>query len=375
MSDITLRVGLQQRVLPDYRAAFVDALARELSNGLAVFAGEPRPEEHIVPAVKLETARFTHAQNIRLGGGWFAMDWQLGWREWSRREALQTVILESNPRNISNYLLLDRLKRHHQIALGWSLGPARALTIARNAPAAFYGRFDALITYSQHGADAFCAIGIPEERIFVAPNAVESVTAEKMLAAPNAREAARAALDLDARPVLLFVGRLQARKHVDALVRAAARQSPECQVLVVGDGPDRSRLEAIAAEFFPSTQFLGDRRGESLGNCFLAADLFVMPGTGGLALQEALIYGKPVVVAEADGSQRDLVQPGVNGWLLPSGDVNALSAILQDALSDLARLEAMGSASRRIVQRTATLERMVAGFLDALRYVQGQKTA
>jgi glycosyltransferase involved in cell wall biosynthesis len=218
-------------------------------------------------------------------------------------------------------------------------------------------------------------LGLPPDRIFVAPNAVESATADLMLRKVGGREQARAALGVGEQPVVLFVGRLQPRKRVDLLIRASSRVGIPCRLIIVGDGSDRIRLEQIAREIFPGTLFTGDLRGEELGRHFLAADFFVMPGTGGLALQEALLYGKPVAVAEADGSQADLVKVGENGWMLPSGDEDALIGVLHEALSNPARLRAMGENSRCIVQQTATLDKMVDGFLQALRFCrQGKST-
>jgi glycosyltransferase involved in cell wall biosynthesis len=96
--------------------------------------------------------------------------------------------------------------------------------------------------------------------------------------------------------------------------------------------------------------------------------LFILPGTGGLALQEAMLYGKPVAAAEADGSQVDLIRQGENGWLLPPGDENALLGVLREALTAPQKLEGMGAASRRIVRKTATMRKMVGGFLQAIRF-------
>jgi glycosyltransferase involved in cell wall biosynthesis len=96
--------------------------------------------------------------------------------------------------------------------------------------------------------------------------------------------------------------------------------------------------------------------------------MFVMPWTGGLALQEAMLYGKPVAAAEADGSQKDLIRDGENGWRLPPGDEAALLRVLREALADPRQLEKMGEASRRIVRDTATMEKMVDGFLKAVRF-------
>jgi glycosyltransferase involved in cell wall biosynthesis len=358
------RTGFQQRVLPTYRAPLFDALARALPGGLAVFAGDPRAGEGILQAEELRVARWTRAHNRRIGG----LLWQDGWREWLAKEDPQTVVLESNPRYLSNYFLQRRMRNGGKKVVGWSLGPARSGGIFGGLIRSYYGAFSALVVYSRSGADRFHRLGLPSEKIFIAPNAVESETAETLLRKPDARRKARAELGFGSLPVVLFVGRLQPRKRVDLLLRACRRSGVAFNLVIVGDGPDRARLERIAGEVFPAARFAGDLRGETLGRIFLAADLFVLPGTGGLALQEALVYGKPVAVAEADGSQQDLVREGENGWMLPPGDEEALIALLRTALTDKARLRAMGEASRRLVRQTATLDRMVDGFLNALRF-------
>ena len=86
-----------------------------------------------------------------------------------------------------------------------------------------------------------------------------------------------------------------------------------------------------------------------------------------------MTYGKPVAVAEADGSQADLVQPGLNGWLLLPGEEDHLAMILEEAMANPARLHAMGEMSLTIVEREATLERMGEGFISAIREVWSSK--
>ena len=362
------RIGLVQRVLPLYRAAFFDSLARALPGTLSVFAGEPFPGEGIPQAETLQSVKWTRAANRKFGIGRFSGVWQAGWRTWIEAANPDLLILEANPRYLSHERMIGWMRAHSRPVIGWTLGPARAGETFSGWMLSYYRRFSALIVYSRNGADSFRKLGISEEKIFVAPNAVESGTADSLLSRPNAREEARTGLKLDSRPVVLFVGRLQRRKRVDSLIRACARAEIGCQLLIAGDGEERGALERIAAEVFPAACFTGDLRGEALGRCFLAADLFVMPGTGGLALQEAMLYGKPVAAAEADGSQKDLIRAGENGWLLPPGDEDALVKTIREALSDPVRLISMGAASRRIVRETATMEKMIGGFLLAIRY-------
>jgi glycosyltransferase involved in cell wall biosynthesis len=361
------RAGIQQRVLPEYRAAFFDSLARALPGGVSVLAGEPRTEEAISQAKELQVARRARAVNRYFGGGRWLAVWQSGWREWISVEDPPVAVLEANPRLLSNYFLQRWMRNRGRPVAGWSLGPFRG-GIAGSLASAYYGGFSALIVYSCAASEAFRKLGIPQEKIFVAPNAVESRTAETLMGRPGAREEARKSLGPDSRPMILFVGRLQARKRVDLLLRACRRLEIPHMLMIVGDGPDRARLEKAAIDLGSDARFLGDLRGEPLGRCFLAADLFVMPGTGGLALQEAMLYGKPVAAAEADGSQRDLIREGENGWLLPPADEEALFQVLRRALQDKARLKSMGEASRRIVLATATLEKMTAGFLEAIKF-------
>ncbi len=95
------------------------------------------------------------------------------------------------------------------------------------------------------------------------------------------------------------------------------------------------------------------------------------PGTGGLAVQQAMRWGLPVIAAQGDGTLDDLVQPE-NGWRVPPGDLQALTRTLQSALEDLPRLRRMGQASFQIVQEQANIEKMVEVFIQALNAASTQ---
>jgi glycosyltransferase involved in cell wall biosynthesis len=225
----------------------------------------------------------------------------------------------------------------------------------------FLGQFDALVAYSARGAEQYAACGFPVEKIFVAPNAV----------APAPKHPLPQRVDADSRqPVILFVGRLQARKRIPSLLKACAELPAHLQprLIVVGEGSELDNLQVLARSIYPAAEFPGAKHGADLAPYFLAADLFVLPGTGGLAVQEAMSYGLPVIVAKGDGTQDDLVQPA-NGWQITPDDDFALLFALQDALSDLRRLRVMGAESYRIVAEEINLEKMVAVFVRALQSV------
>ncbi len=170
------------------------------------------------------------------------------------------------------------------------------------------------------------------------------------------------------RLTILFVGRLQARKRIDSLLRACAEMPDAPRLVIVGDGPEREKLEATAKQVYPSAEFIGARHGDELKPYFAGADLFVLPGTGGLAVQEAMSHGLPVIVAKGDGTQDDLVR-AENGWQIPPGDYDALVSTMREALSDVRRLRKMGAESYRIVSQEINLEKMVEAFVKALNSV------
>ena len=116
---------------------------------------------------------------------------------------------------------------------------------------------------------------------------------------------------------------------------------------------------------------MGARQGAELKPYFLEADLFVLPGTGGLAVQEAMSYGLPVIVAQGDGTQDDLVR-NENGWQVPPDHFESLLSTMKDALSDVARLRRMGAESYRIVKEEINIEKMVETFVTVLNQLCGE---
>ena len=140
------------------------------------------------------------------------------------------------------------------------------------------------------------------------------------------------------------------------------------RLVIVGDGPERTALESLARDVYPAAEFIGAKHGAELKPYFAEADLFVLPGTGGLAVQEAMSYGLPVIVAKGDGTQDDLVREG-NGWQIQPEDYGALVSTMKNALSDMARLRKMGEESFRIVSEEINIQKMVDVFVDALNSV------
>ncbi len=169
---------------------------------------------------------------------------------------------------------------------------------------------------------------------------------------------------------LLTVTRLSAAegyKGVDHTLRALGallRRGARAQLDVVGDGDDRPRLEALAeAEGVrEQVRFRGRVSDAELREAYRTCDLFVLPSGGegfGIAYLEAMAYGKPVIAADAAAAPF-VVRPGESGYLVPFGDVEALTDRLGSLLGNPAEAVSMGATGRCFLEKSFTFERFVA---------------
>ena len=157
---------------------------------------------------------------------------------------------------------------------------------------------------------------------------------------------------LQDRTALLSVSRLVARKGIDTVLRAIpaiAHAVPDVLYVIVGDGPDRSRLEGLARSLQMTDRvlFAGARTGDELVNLYRACRLFVLvsrfqEGLGIVAL-EAAACGKPVVVGDR-GGQPETVEHGVTGYSVPAESVQAVADACVNILCNSALAQAMGQA-------------------------------
>ena len=354
------KLALSQRVLPNYRVPFFDLLASACDGGMSLFTGLPRPVEGITVAKELRVANYKLGNNIHLFSGIFYLCYQMGLIDWLKEWNPDALIMEANARYLSTSSAVAWMHQHGKPVIGWGLGSPPTSGFRKQRRLSFISQFDALIAYSQRGANEYTALGFPRQKIFVAHNSVAMPPSSPTSVAGRAF-----------RPNILFVGRLQARKRLDYLLRACAQLKQDIKLVIVGDGPEHSMLQSLAKEIYPSAEFIGSKHGAELKSYFTQADLFVLPGTGGLAIQEAMSYGLPVIVAQGDGTQDDLVRKE-NGWQIPPDNFDALVSTMKDALSDVARLRRMGEESYRIVKEEINIEKMVETFVTALNSCTGK---
>jgi len=157
------------------------------------------------------------------------------------------------------------------------------------------------------------------------------------------------------RPIILFASKLQARKHADHLLEAysrlcAAAPNPQPYLLIVGDGEERTRLESRARELsLEGLRFPGFRNQSELPAFFALSDVFVLPSRHepwGLIVNEAMAAGCAVIVSDEVGAHADLITDGIEGYVYPVGDIEALTTALDRVVSNPEQTQRMGQAAK-----------------------------
>jgi len=168
-------------------------------------------------------------------------------------------------------------------------------------------------------------------------------------------------------PVVGSVGNLRAVKDYPCLLRAfalARARVPDAVLVLVGDGPERPRLEALARELgiAEAVRFAGARA--DVRHVLRLFDVFALSShTEGIsvALLEAMATGLPAVLSRTGGNPEVAVEDGTAS-LVPVGDHEAMGHALAGLLADPARRRAMGEAARRRVEAEFSLDRMVKAY-------------
>ena len=178
-------------------------------------------------------------------------------------------------------------------------------------------------------------------------------------------------------PTVGYAGRLSWEKGLDVLVRAFAivvRTHPEARLTLIGDGPERPRLERLVAEqqlaehVVMTGLLTRERAEEALDGAWVQVLPSLLEEPFANAVAEALMRGTAVVCTNL-GGPAEIVRHGQTGLLVPPGDVAALAAALTEVLSDRALAERLGAAGRLWALDRLTREAWVDRFEGLYRNV------
>jgi len=296
------------------------------------------------------------------------------------REKPDVILAEGGSNIVNNVLVYLYAFLTGTPIVWWTLGELRRSETSLSIPQRLFRslvrwmerRSSALLGYSSVAIDYFQRNGYDPAKQFRAVNCIDTDLANARMEAARERSLGlKEELGLAGKRILLFVGALTEGKRLEDLgqVYARLKQSrPDLCLLIVGDGAYRSTLEShFANAGTPDVLFTGQVI-DDVSAYFLIGDIFVLPGLGGLAVSEALVHGLPVVSAEADGCEVDLVEEGKNGYRIETGDLETLHDRIAELLDDEAKRSSMAARSKWIVKNRFNINSYMENLIAALDY-------
>lgn len=234
----------------------------------------------------------------------------------------------------------------------------------------FYKNATGIFTYGYKFAEILVNSGINKEKIIIAQN---TINIEEIVSKPklNKNEARSIINFKNSADIFMYVGAIIKSKNLDVAIKVFSeliKENMNIFFIIIGNGPQFEILENIigASNNNKNIILLPAKYGEELLPYFCAADVFVSPGTGGLAINEAMAYSLPIIATQGDGTILDLVIEGENGFLLDDNLNNLKEKINNWLLLSKIDKERMSNNSKEFVLQKASLKNMVDKFASGL---------
>ena len=325
------RIAILYTHFPHYRSAVFDQLRHSSAFEFTFFYDVSGLDGTIVSAPKHPSDR--HVDSMRVGPFVFqrgVLSLTLGF---------DAVVLLGNPYIVTNWLVAIRAIFTGQKILMWTHGWNRETGGFREAVRSlFYGRADVLLLYGERARAIGLRKGFLARKLRVIYNSLD-YDAQKQVR-DSCRDNVRLLRDLGP-PKFLCVGRLvhslQLEIAVSAISILRTKYGVDAGLTIVGDGPCRSDLAALARKMSVQVEFLGAIYDEkTLGPLFMGSVAVVSPGKVGLLAMHSLAYGTPVITHNDLDNQMPEVEAivsGVTGFFFDRGDDHSLALAMERVIS------------------------------------------
>ncbi len=256
----------------------------------------------------------------------------------------------------------------------WGLKKVIYYSLLRRLIKSYLQKVDAHLYYTGDALDIIPTYGVNRDRIFITYNSPDT---DQLFNVREALEKNPAAISKD-KKVILHVGRLVAWKKVDLLIEAfreVYERHPDSELWIIGDGPESGNLRDLAKRTgledhikFPGAVYDPLENGKY----FLQASVYVLAGMGGLSINEAMAFGKPVICSRADGTEKKLVRDGINGYFFREDDLKDLAEKIHMLFSEPGKIVEFGKESTRIIREEVNVHTVVNAYKKAFDFILGE---
>ncbi len=364
-------------LITHYRVSFFEKLSKNFSD-FKVFTsvkdvedGRPQYNED----VNFKVRGFREQKKTIMG---FSIRYIDGMYKAIREERPDVIVIAGIPGNLTYRKIVNWAHRNSIRVIFWYCGwepNIKRLSlwkkIKKRLALSHYKKGSCFITYSSKAQEDLIKENFNRENITVAYNGIElddyKNTGRYYEQARNLREK-HGGKDV----VYLYVGGLVEDKRVPFLVNTFKKFNslfPGTRLWIIGDGPLREQvLDEI--DNHPKIDYFG-RIIKDVEPWFIAADYFVLPGAGGLALNQAMFFETPCIAGRADGTERDLVIDDVTGFsFLEDNSESLLSKLAESYNLDKEKYEIMKKNGRELITSKSNVNNMVEVFTRVLNELQ-----
>jgi glycosyltransferase involved in cell wall biosynthesis len=372
-----IRLAVLQRVCTNYRAAVFKQLSSKLGDDFMLFIGEDVPDTKVKNSKNLKDINYQKLKTRFIHWGTRILPWHIGLIR-ALKKFNPDVILCEGESNFLGYvqaILYRKLYKKNVALMHWCFislpgEPLEKPNFRSKIKSYFRNHFDAFVLYSSFSKERLKQLGQPNEKIFVATN-VGDVQHFLNLSdsLKETKSEARQKIKLPDQFTVLYLGTLDENKRPEMMLELAKNYSfQDSNFVLLGTGSIYEKIKNRILNEKITNVYLPGRIEKELPLYLRSADVLMIPGRGGVVISEAMAFGIPVVVHQADGTEYDLIQNKITGLLLKDGTVNNFYETIKYMCKNIDETNKMGERAKILIKERLNTENMINQIINAAQY-------
>ncbi len=367
-----------QRVIPAYRVAVFRKLTSRIDLDVSIVIGDDLKESKAKNAVDLSGIKITRlpARAFTFFGRVFTIHKGLIWHLIKSKP--DVILCEAESHFVAYWIAIFFklfFSRNTKLIL-WCFYALPGITTERtpiHSGIKVIGRsfFDGFISYTTYGKNSLISKGINNQDICVAVNVCDTAHFLALdLRLTLSKEGAKEFLGVAGKFVVTYIGTLDEVKRPDLLLEICKVLNNEnVHFQIVGGGPlEHSLKMQVQNEGLDNINLTG-KVGDDLPVYYRASDIVIVPGRGGIVISEAMCFGVPVIVHQADGVEYDLVIDNFTGNILRTGSANEFASEIYRLMQQPDLLVEMGNNAKMLISNKLNTESMCHSIVQAFKRV------